>query len=235
MEKNYEIVVAHYNEDIERLKPYAEDVIIYHKWNETWPRFPIKKWIKLDNVWREGHTYLHHIIHNYDNLTEYTIFLQWSISDHSDNGIAYNTIQEYIDEVKKYEFSTKSLWLMRRQNPQIVWLWKFKDMIDTWSLQKSWYSFQEFYKLLFKKKQPYLLPVFYGANFGVSKKKIQQRKKDFFQQIYNIMNQSPNPEEWHYLERLWFQIFNEKNISYYYITKILKDLKKALLKKIKHN
>jgi hypothetical protein len=29
-----EIVIAHYNEDLERLKPYADQVIIYHKGNE---------------------------------------------------------------------------------------------------------------------------------------------------------------------------------------------------------
>jgi hypothetical protein len=29
-----DIVIAHYNEDIEWLRPYAENVIIYHKGDE---------------------------------------------------------------------------------------------------------------------------------------------------------------------------------------------------------
>jgi hypothetical protein len=35
MNQNFEIVIAHYNEDLERIKPYAKQVIIYHKGNES--------------------------------------------------------------------------------------------------------------------------------------------------------------------------------------------------------
>jgi hypothetical protein len=34
MNKEVEFIIAHYNEDIERLKPYAENAIVYHKGNE---------------------------------------------------------------------------------------------------------------------------------------------------------------------------------------------------------
>ena len=47
---NVDIVVAHYSEDIEWLKPYAENAIVYHKGKEDKPRFPVKKWVKIENV-----------------------------------------------------------------------------------------------------------------------------------------------------------------------------------------
>jgi hypothetical protein len=33
----------------------------------------------LDNIGKEGHTYLHHIINNYNNLANVTIFIPGSI------------------------------------------------------------------------------------------------------------------------------------------------------------
>jgi hypothetical protein len=42
----------------------------------------------LNNVGREGHTYYKHIYDNYDNLTDYIIFLQGNPFDHSPNIIS---------------------------------------------------------------------------------------------------------------------------------------------------
>lgn len=228
-DKIYEIIVAHYNEDIDRLRPYADHVIIYHKWNETEPRFPVKKRIKLENVGREWHTYLYHIINNYDNLADYTAFLQWSISDHADNNIAYDKIDDYLQEIKKYWFSTKTLWLMKKRDPQIIWLGKFQDMIAQWTLIRSSLSFSEFYHDIFWQQQPIVIPVFYWANFAVSKEKIIGRSREFYQKIYHYMGSSSNPEEWHYLERLRFQIFN-KTLSFWVLKKITKDIVRYIIK-----
>jgi hypothetical protein len=41
--------------------------------------------ILMENVGREGHTYYSHIVNNYDNLDDYTIFLQGNPFDHSPN------------------------------------------------------------------------------------------------------------------------------------------------------
>ena len=122
LQKDYEIVVAHYGEDLEWLKPYAKDAIVYHKWKEDKPRFECKKWIKINNVWREGHTYLYHIVNNYDNLPEYTFFFQWWIEKmtflqmtityarirfmlwlgHSDEGVCNNEQQSFFKKNNHY-------------------------------------------------------------------------------------------------------------------------------------
>jgi hypothetical protein len=73
------IVVARYNESIDWTKSY--NCIIYNKGD------PIENTntttIPLPNVGREGHTYLHHIINHYDNLSDYTMFLQGNPFDHT--------------------------------------------------------------------------------------------------------------------------------------------------------
>ena len=68
------IVVARYTEDVEWTKAYNDIVTIYDKGLDNHPA--LSGAIKIENIGREGHTYLHHIIENYDNLAEQIIFTQ---------------------------------------------------------------------------------------------------------------------------------------------------------------
>ena len=70
-----DIVVARYNESLEWCKPYASMCIVYNKGDPLKNNFGLKI-RQLSNVGRESHTYLSHIIYNWDTLNEYTVFLQ---------------------------------------------------------------------------------------------------------------------------------------------------------------
>lgn len=75
-----ELILARYNEDISWIdKVDVEKITIYNK-GENNLKY---KCIKLPNIGRESHTYLYHIIENYDNLTELTIFSQGDPFFHS--------------------------------------------------------------------------------------------------------------------------------------------------------
>ena len=83
MDKTVEIVVARYNENLEWLKhhPFSEyNVIIYNKGtnNNFYKPKKLKYIENLENVGKCDHTYLYHIIKNYDNLSDITIFLPGS-------------------------------------------------------------------------------------------------------------------------------------------------------------
>ena len=78
MSSSYLIVVARYNEDIAWLTPVMDHCVIYNKGSPL----DLTNEIPLQNVGRESHTYLHHIIENYDTLTDIVIFTQARISDH---------------------------------------------------------------------------------------------------------------------------------------------------------
>lgn len=220
LDDNYEIVVAHYNEDLEWIKPYAKNAVIYHKGRDDFPIIMCKEWIKLDNVWREWETYLYHIIKNYDNLADVTIFLQWWIKDHLNDGFVYNNFDDYLCEAKNKWFSTKSVFFLKRKNPQIKWEWKFLESIENWSMKRSAFSFSSFYKEIFGKNQPFILPVFYAANFAVTKEKIHSNSVWFYKRIHGYLTWHSNPEEWHFVERLRFVVFNKK-LSLYYLRKII--------------
>jgi hypothetical protein len=87
----FQIVMAHYNEDIEWSNKYSEIRKIYSKS----PNPLDVEHVKLKNVGRESHTYFHHIIENYDNLADYTFFCQGNPYEHFFEGF---TVEDYLVE-----------------------------------------------------------------------------------------------------------------------------------------
>jgi hypothetical protein len=82
-EAGVEVVVAHFNEDLHWLAKLAQkeakDVLIsvYSKGSDIVPDLPVEvKAERLPNVGRESHTYLSHIVKNYDQLSDWTVFTQ---------------------------------------------------------------------------------------------------------------------------------------------------------------
>jgi DNA-directed RNA polymerase subunit F len=92
------LICARYKENINWLLPLKDDLItIYNKGDDDLYLFPKDKIVKLENLGREGGTYLYHIIQNYDNLDEHTIFIQGNPIDH----IWYNNYIRSYDEIFK--------------------------------------------------------------------------------------------------------------------------------------
>jgi len=68
------IVIARYNENIDWALPYDDIAIVYNKGNNDIPYFSNR--FDIQNIGREGHTYLYHILNRYCELSRRTIFLQ---------------------------------------------------------------------------------------------------------------------------------------------------------------
>ncbi len=59
--------------------------------------------LPLENIGRESETYLTHIINNYDNLTDYTLFIQDDVNNHiMDNKKFIELCQEVMDRNEKF-------------------------------------------------------------------------------------------------------------------------------------
>mmetsp|Transcript_15820 Transcript_15820/g.41878 ORF Transcript_15820/g.41878 Transcript_15820/m.41878 type:complete len:336 (-) Transcript_15820:439-1446(-) len=73
------IVLAHYKEDVSWVSQYTGkeniDVIIYSK-AAVMPEVAGALALPLSNFGRESHTYLHHIVHHYESLADWTVFSQ---------------------------------------------------------------------------------------------------------------------------------------------------------------
>jgi hypothetical protein len=91
-----EIVVSRYNEDLRWLRPYNDIVTFYNKGTDNINYLNCK--INLENKGREGDTYLYHIITNYSNLAEKTIFAQGEVFDHNRTILyAFDNFQKHTD------------------------------------------------------------------------------------------------------------------------------------------
>jgi hypothetical protein len=69
------IVVARYEEDVEWTEAYSDICTLYNKGNSK-PNANLPFVINLNNTGREGHTYLYHIVSNYESLSTNIVFTQ---------------------------------------------------------------------------------------------------------------------------------------------------------------
>lgn len=67
-----EVVLAQYEEDVRWSDRFAAVRTVYCKGSGR----RAKNCVRLPNVGREGHTYLHHIVSNYERLSKWTVFSQ---------------------------------------------------------------------------------------------------------------------------------------------------------------
>jgi hypothetical protein len=93
-----EIVIARYNESLDWLNKLPKNIkiTIYNKGNDN-IKFPF---IKLPNIGRESHTYIHHIINNYDKLADQTIFCQGDSIFHSPDFLNLIKNRKYFEPIQ---------------------------------------------------------------------------------------------------------------------------------------
>jgi hypothetical protein len=185
------IIVARYNENVEWSKEFS-NVIIYNKGNKLDNSY---NEVFLNNVGREGHTYYKYICDNYENLAEYTIFLQGRPFDHSPNIISnltkyVNNKELSIDfEFLSEEIHRSSLDLECRR------YWQCKNIHKNWERIFGVHSNNQ--ECIFGA----------GAQFIVSKKKILKNTKEFYENIMKMLEYDIDPLEGYDIERFHKYIF----------------------------
>jgi len=184
------IVVARYNEKVEWTKHFS-NVIIYNKGEKLTGDFDE---ILLSNVGREGHTYYKHIYDNYDNLSDYIIFLQGNPFDHSPN-IMYNLNKYVNNNDLNIDFEFLSEKIIDCNLSGCIHHPGYLPLIET-------------YEHLFNIKKNFMEFQFgAGAQFIVSKRKILQRPKEFYLKIIKMLENNINPIEGFVIERFHKLIF----------------------------
>ena len=188
--KKIQIVVSRYNEDIKWTNKFP-NVIIYNKGKKINGNY---NEILTPNVGREGHTYYKYIYDNYDNLKDYTIFLQGYPFDHSPNII--HNLSKYLNNINlniDFEYLSE-----RILNCNLSGCKYHKNL-----------PLIEVYEHLFNKKKNNVSFKFgAGAQFIVSKRRILKKPKEFYLKIVNMLNYDKNPIEGYVIERFHEIIFD---------------------------
>ena len=217
-DKNIELVIARYNENLNWLnnKPFSNyKYTIYNKGtnNNFTKTDKLKEIIKLKNIGRGDHTYLYHIINNYDNLAEITIFLPGSVDLIKKYIVTLYII--YNVEISKNTFFYLNLFFLNIYD-------KFKDFkIDEWqatninnkllnnesklTLSKI-RPFGKWYKHHFGNMKVNKISIY--SIFAVHKRHILQHPKSYYENLIKELEVSSNPEVGHYYERAWAAVFS---------------------------
>lgn len=202
--ENTDLVVARYNENLDWIKSEYSRIFIYNKGEPL----NIEKEIILPNIGRESQTYLYHIVENYYNLNDTTIFTQGNIADHNYNE---NRFFEMKKEAEKHGYS------LNKDYYANVMFGGYKDgnyrdhhptLKDSNIPLSRFATIGQFHEYIFGKSFDQYK--WYGNGiFAVSKEKILSRNIDFYKKILLDEEQFYiSGELGSYLERTWTLIFN---------------------------
>lgn len=209
---NIEIVVARYNEDLTWLNkdPFNRyPNIVYNKGvSDVDKSLMTRDVIRLQNTGREYATYLHHIITNYDNLADITIFLPGS----TDNWGKERKARRLLTEVEKHQDS--------------VFIGVHFDNIgkDLYNFHLDSYAGTDVRNDMYQVLTPANIRPFglwYQSRFrnivaqklchqgivSISRTDAQLKPISYYQSFLDELNVSSNPEVGHYIERSWQAIF----------------------------
>jgi len=204
-----DVVVAHYNNlhfikllDHMSRSHMKINPIIYNKSSHKLDTPFIVE--QLENKGREGETYLHHIINNYDSLSEYTLFIQDDTNNH-------------IPDVDY--FITKTKETIQSGNPiyQYETTWNQNEKIVNRIIRNGYIYISTITDKYAIKKACVLLKIYVPsvyctptcAFFIVSKNNIHRRPKSFYIQLRNWLLE--NQEHGYILEHIWKLILDEGN------------------------
>lgn len=200
---SYRLVVARYNESVNWVDSFAS-YTIYNKGRDDLAARHRLNSVRLPNVGREAHSYICHIIHNYDRLEDILIFSQGGYRAHADfnpeefrdraldlgelgfsinlgdiNGFVGSNSRDFVLRWHGVDLHTKE--------PYELGSWWEKTTGEPWVRSRS---------------------VFWGATFSVRREFILRRSKDSYERILKTLDWSTNPMEAHFCERAWFNILN---------------------------
>ena len=211
-----ELVVARYNENLNWLnrRPFNNyDVSIYNKGpndNFTVNNKNIRV-TKLSNLGKCDHTYLYHIIKNYDNLSDVTVFLPGSLNMRPKMKKARQILHE-LDMQKRTVFIGQHMADVKRD------LYNFK--LDEWKTSSTEnFNQNPESKLMLASPRPFgkwyeskfgdiaIQHVSYGGIMAISKAHILQHPKKYYENLIQDLDKSSNPEAGHYFERAWAAVF----------------------------
>lgn len=197
-----DIVIARYNEPIEWTKqiPSAYKVHVYNK------GLPLEGSIQLENIGRESHTYLTHIVRNYDQLTEFTIFTQANPFDH----VKYANmsipiwLKKWKQEIEHYGYTRGE-----EITTEYDFHWPGDDVTHQNLTLGQWADKYIENELI---EYPHVF-MYNGACFGIRRDMILKRPREYYQRLLDL-HTTVNPEESYFMERMWIYIFKVKMPSF---------------------
>jgi len=221
-----DVVVSRYKEDfawIKKISKFVDRIFLYNKsglsipdrWNTANSRI-----IDLENIGRESDTILYHIIANYDDLADITIFSQGNPFDHCPNMLELIEASQHgmaaIQEQNERYMQTIGL-------PHPYWTedmvalgrtWKFRTSeMPNWDRYNWLHTMFKICKALYGKAAlPKEAEALWGAQFAITRANLQRFSLETYKQFRAIHNEnyfSP----WG-IEKYWLYLYTTSQEDY---------------------
>jgi len=215
-DNNVQIVLSRYKENIDWLDdpPFNKYKVTCYNKGDTFPQCKLPKCnvVTLQNVGRCDHTYLHHIITNYDNLANVTLFLPASCLDQHKLKTTFKLIY-LVDKTQTSVFLGKTYDNVRVEfgkffmNKHVATNLVNKTANPETLLQPCPIRpFGRWYDTMFGTDVVSKVVCYFGM-FAVAKEHILQHPKEHYEKLIKYVDSHSNPEAGHYMERSWAAIF----------------------------
>lgn len=220
------IIVARYNEKLKwtNTAPFNKyKYMVYNKGsNEDFEKKNVYKTINLPNLGREAHTYLYHIINNYDNLADINVFLPGSVDTNHKMFKKEMYATKIIDYIEKYKNAVFLSFGKPKNNNILEEFYDFKmdeyvsttvenkNINNETILRKS--KYRPYHKWFNNNFGDISVPYFiYHGIFSVNKQDILSKPKKYYENLLKLVDDHSNPEDGHFFERSWAAIFYPLN------------------------
>lgn len=223
---NIDCVVARYNESVSWLfmKEFAnvDRFFIYNKGKPITEKMPNNALeIMLPNVGKCDHTFLYHIINNYDDLADITLFVSGRADDPRKG-------PKIIKTMKLINKTHNSVFVGERFTiPDALWNFTIdkwlssnpENHVDEGNISNiapaKVRPFGKWFRQFWKTEKTNIFVV--QSIFAVHRKHIIQHPKEYYEPLYEELNYDINPEAGHYMERSWGIIFSPypRNCKYF--------------------
>lgn len=201
-------VIARYSEDIGWVPSLLEKFpgsrcTVYNKGPTPVPESTSYEVLPLDNVGRESHTYLHHVVQSYSSAEhlrdEIIVFLQGHPFDHCRGTSLSRSVSEGVNKIMKGSMFEN----IGSQVIQIVDGEPRFHMSIMGELASTWFD------LGLGRELPKRFEFSAGALFVTSRDSISNRHIGFYQKALGMLSMDVNPTRGFCFERLWSLIFGK--------------------------
>ena len=154
--------------------------------------------LEIKNVGRESHTYLYHIIKNYESdEDQITVFLQGHPFDHCKGSELFDRVLSGVSYLAMGSgFENIGTQLITIDGGVPTFHMKIKDDLEKTSMD------------LFDKSLPERFKFSAGALFATTRASISKRPLSFYKKAITFLDSEVNPIRGFCFERLWSLIFN---------------------------
>jgi len=183
-------IVSRYNQDVEWVKDYTDDYVIYDRSEK-----PVEGAILMPNIGSDIYDKLTFIINNYDDLPEVAVYCKANL-------FKYITSTEFA-ALKDNQHFTPLLTQEHKTTPGVSFYDNgiYKEINSRWYLTPHPAKQADLLMEILRIKDLDYIPFAPGANYILTKKDIQKHSKEFYQLLRSFIDYDVYPGEAQIMER----------------------------------